>query len=206
MVLPVGREDDATIAFVDLWRGILILCDLSQIKDEPWLRYVPLQHRDSTMLSTGNPRLPRDLAVVNGHFNDCGCVASELVASVKSLLSLEDDSWEPVCEMESSESEMDIESNPGFELLPDLDDDEGMRRTLPPFNGLRISLPTLSSDTDDHTVSFMAKVNFGDDEAWVIDVDTKNNRLKGVAEFDASRYTIIAYNHSRISKCLKRAR
>jgi hypothetical protein len=52
----------------------------------------------------------------------------------------------------------------------------------------------------------MVKINRGDAKAWVIAVDTINNRLQGVAEFDAERYTIthFSYLHTRISKYLNK--
>nr|CAB3466691.1 unnamed protein product [Digitaria exilis]CAB3469184.1 unnamed protein product [Digitaria exilis] len=126
--IAVGGAD-ATIAFVDLWRGIL-LCDLSHAKDKPWLRY--------------------------------SCLDSQ--------------------------------------LLPKPVDNEQ------PFLTLNVAHPTLSWH-DDHTVWFMLKMAQFDAKAWVIAVDVVNNRLQGVAHFDAERYTAIgfAYLHSRISKYLNKA-
>ncbi|RCV19792.1 hypothetical protein SETIT_4G004400v2 [Setaria italica] len=162
--IAVGGED-ATIAFVDLWKGIL-LCDLSHVKDKPWLRYVPLPR------PSGSPRLgdayrSRDIAVVDGHFKfvrardewtDCPTCGSDEFYSWRSTVwtrpvsasSLLDDSWQLVCDMH------------GF---------------------LWDEWP-----------------------AWVIAVDMMNNRLPGVAGFDAQRYvaTGFGYLHSRISKYLKK--
>jgi hypothetical protein len=94
---------------------------------------------------------------------------------------------------------MDTEDSLNFHLLPKLDGLDG--RAFSPLNYLHISQPTLSLDTD-QTICFMAKIEFDDDKAWVIAVDMKNNRLREVAEFDASRYSMLgfAYRHSRISK------
>lgn len=64
-VIAVGGED-ATVAFVDLWQGIL-LCDLSHVNDKPWLRYVPLPGPPGSA-EFDDARLSRDIAVVKGHF------------------------------------------------------------------------------------------------------------------------------------------
>ncbi|KAJ1266667.1 hypothetical protein BS78_08G169700 [Paspalum vaginatum] len=99
---------------------------------------------------------------------------------------------------------VDVESSPGFQLLPTFDDGEG--RTLPPFMGLQVAQPVLGLDdsSDDSTVCcFMARY-LGD--AWVMDVDMRNNRLRGVDEFGAyDRYyrVGIGYKQSRISRYLK---
>ncbi|RLN12009.1 hypothetical protein C2845_PM09G00260 [Panicum miliaceum] len=177
-VIAVGGEG-ATIAFVDLWRGILLL-DLAHVtKDgKPCsLRYVPLPGRPSSALRSadGDACLSRDISVVDGHFKfvrrrrqakDCrcptcgrderiqdGCDAAVWTRPV-SASSLLDDSWQPVCDMETS----------------------GM------------------------------DINRGGDKAWVIAVDMMNNRLQGVAEFDAQRSVAIgfAYLHTGISKYLNK--
>ncbi|CAL4893218.1 unnamed protein product [Urochloa decumbens] len=213
-VLAVGGED-ATIAFVDLWQGILF-CDLAHVKDKPWLSYVPLPGTPSGSPLSDDACLTLDIAVVNGHFkfvrhqlqwkNCPTCYRNEYMedgwmASIwtrpVSASSLLDDSWQLVCDMESSG--MDVKSTPDFELLPKLVASE-------PFQMLDVSHPTLISHTDDGTVCFMVKINRGDAEAWVIAVDTVNNRLQGLAEFDATRYTRTAFSylHTRISKYLKK--
>ncbi|KAF8732913.1 hypothetical protein HU200_015263 [Digitaria exilis] len=219
-VIAVGGED-ATVAFVDLWRGIL-LCDLSHVMDKPCLRYVPLPGWPGSP-EFGDAYLSRDIAVVRGHFrfvrhklwwknSACPtccrdeCVEDGWKATVwtrpVSACSLVDDSWERVCDMESSK--MDVKSCPDFQLLPKFNDYEG--RPLSPFKRLHVSLPTLIWHIDD-TVCFMVKINRGDAKAWVVTVEVMNNRLLGVAEFDAERYIRIgfAYLHSRISQYLKRA-
>ncbi|OEL34043.1 hypothetical protein BAE44_0004941 [Dichanthelium oligosanthes] len=64
-VVAVGGED-ATIAFVDLWQGIL-LCDLSQVEAKPCLRYAPLPPPAGPPI-LGDARLSRDIAFVEGRF------------------------------------------------------------------------------------------------------------------------------------------
>jgi hypothetical protein len=119
-----------------------------------------------------------------------------------SASSLLDDSWQLVCDMDSSD--MDVESStavvPGFHLLPKLVVDNSPFQ----FQNLDITHPTLSwHSTDGDTICwFLVKVKHFDAEAWVIAVDMLNNRLQGVADFDAERYIAngFAYLHSRISK------
>jgi hypothetical protein len=203
--------DDATIAFVDLWTGIL-LCDLAHVREKPWLRYVPLPG------PTGSPALgdayrSRDIAIVDGHFKfvrgrrkwkDCPtCGGNEY--SWKSTVwtrsvsasSLLDDSWQLVCDMDSSE--MNVKSCPEFQLLPKLGDESSLQ-------GLDICHPTLTWHSTDDTIWFMVKKKHYDKRAWVIAVDIMNNRLQGVADFNAERYfaTGFGYLHSRISKYLKK--
>ncbi|CAN6340856.1 unnamed protein product [Urochloa humidicola] len=211
-VIAVGGED-ATIAFVDLWKGIL-LCDLSHVNDKPWLRYIPLPG-PSGMLSWGDACRCRDIAVVRGHFKfvsnrfrwkDCPtcseCIDDGWNSAVwtrpVSDSSLLDDSWQLVCDMESSG--MDVKSSPDFQHLPKIGDNNS------PFQRLDISHPTLTWRSTDDTVWFMIKMKHGDAKAWVIAVDIMNNRLQGVAEFDAGRYiaTGYAYLHSGISKYLNK--
>jgi hypothetical protein len=215
-VIAVGG-DDATIAFVDLWRGIL-LCDLSRVEDKPCLRYVPLPEPSGSPISR-DARLSRDIAVVNGHFklvqsqilwkgrhcSTCSCRVEDGWKSAVwtrpvSASALLDDSWQLAREMESSGMDVETCSSLGcFELLPKLVDD-------PPFGMLDVSHPALIPHPDGDTVCFMVKINRGDAKAWVIAVDTINNRLQGVAEFDAERYTIthFSYLHTRISKYLNK--
>ncbi|CAN6202854.1 unnamed protein product [Urochloa humidicola] len=212
-VVAVGGED-ATIAFVDLWRGIL-LCDLAHVKDEPCLRYVPLPGPSSGSPMFQDACLTRDIALVNGQFKfvrhqllwkncpTCICCScrdedgwTADIWTRPGHSSLLDDSWHPVRDVESSG--MDVESTPDFQLLPKLVDNEPFA-----FQMLDVSHPTLISHTGG-TVCFMVKVNHGDAQAWVIAVDAMNNRLQGVAEFDATRYTRtgFSYLHTRISKYL----
>ncbi|CAL5050374.1 unnamed protein product [Urochloa decumbens] len=215
-VLAVGGED-ATIAFVDLWQGIL-LCHLAHVEDKPWLSYVPLPGTPSGSPLCDDACLTLDIALVNGHFKfvrhqlqwtnncpTCTCCSHDIedgwTAAIwtrpVSASSLLDDSWQLVCDMESSG--MDVKSCPDFELLPKL------VANTEPFQLLDISHPTLISHSDDGTVCcFMVKINRGDAKAWVIAVDTVNNTLQGVAEFDATRYTRTAFSylHTRISKYL----
>lgn len=52
----------------------------------------------------------------------------------------------------------------------------------------------------------MVKMDILDEEAWVITVDMKNNRLQGAVEFDATRTACLgfAYMHSGVSRYLDR--
>ncbi|CAL4977496.1 unnamed protein product [Urochloa decumbens] len=215
-VIAIGGKD-GTVGFVDLWRGIL-LCDLLLVKDVPRLRYikVPPPLRDAEI--HGDGRLSRDIAVIEDRiryvqqktfwkpcplyvdeYNPVGWMASTWSRLITSPV---DDPWETQHTIKSSE--MDI-SNSQFELLPKMHDNAG--RPLPPFEMLNICQPTLSLRAGDASICFMVKINFDDDEAWVIDVDMSNNKLQGVTEFDATRSAcfVSAYMHSGISKYLKKA-
>ncbi|CAL4977355.1 unnamed protein product [Urochloa decumbens] len=214
-VIAIGGKD-GTMGFVDLWRGIL-LCDLLLVKDVPTLRYIkvpPLLLKDEIH---GDGRLSRDIAVVGDRirfvqqktfwkpcplyvdqYNPVGWMASTWSRLVTSPV---EDPWEREHTIRSSE--MDI-SNSQFDLLPKMHDNAG--RPLPPFEMLNVCQPTLSLRAGDASVCFMVKVDCGDDEAWVIDVDMSNNKLQGVTEFDATRSAcfVFAYLHSGISKYIKR--
>ncbi|CAL4943713.1 unnamed protein product [Urochloa decumbens] len=197
--IAVGVEY-ATIAFVDLWNETLP-SDLSHVKDKPSLRYVPLSAPSSSP-SDADAYLSQDIAVVDGNFKfvqsqpkckDCPTYGDDdyfwkfvIWTRPMSASSVLDDSWQLVCDMESSR--MDVKSCADFELLPKLGDN-----TSAPFRRLLKSHPTLTwnCSTND-TVWRMVKVKPFDARAWVIAVDIMNNRLQGIAEFDAQRYTVMA--------------
>ncbi|OEL38967.1 hypothetical protein BAE44_0000016 [Dichanthelium oligosanthes] len=114
-----------------------------------------------------------------------------------------EDCWDPGCKQESSD--IPVDGNPHFELLPKVVDHGGM--PLKPFKGLHICQPTLSLHDDDGTIYFMTKKNHMDGMAWVIAVDMHRNTLRGVAEFSADRTVGVGftYMHSRISQYLTTA-
>ncbi|CAN6225380.1 unnamed protein product [Urochloa humidicola] len=99
-----------------------------------------------------------------------------------------------------------VTNNPHFELLPKVQNDEGM--TFPPFKRLDVCQPMLGLDDDDDDadiIYFTTKRECMDADAWVVAVDLRNKELLGVAAFDAERYVGInfAYVHAQISKYLK---
>jgi hypothetical protein len=219
-VISVGG-DSGTMGFVDLWRGI-ILCDvlkLQQGKTTPPIRYVTLP----PPLLPGradwddDARLARDIAVVqqgrtiryvelqvnwkpHPTFRGCyfrdGWVSRIWTRPVDADCA--EDCWKPGCKQESSD--IPIDNNPHFKLLPVMMDHSGM--TMEPFKGLFICQPTLSLSDDDDLVYFMTKAKSMDGKAWVIAVDMKNNTLQGVDGFAAERTIDFGYMHSRISKYL----
>ncbi|CAL5086951.1 unnamed protein product [Urochloa decumbens] len=224
-VMAIGG-DAGTMAFVDLWRGILF-CDVLKAEAEAEaeatipLRYValpePLQRGKKLR---GDAHLYRDIAVIGNrlkyvelqlhwkasvlyrdtYFRD-GWMAATWSRPASS--SSGDDCW---CEnsriMDSRDVKVD--NNPHFELLPKVQNDEGM--TLPPFKRLDVCQPVLGLDDDDaDIIYFTTKSDRMDADAWVVAVDMRNKELLGVAAFDAERYVGInfAYVHARISKYLK---
>ncbi|KAI4965389.1 hypothetical protein ZWY2020_058825 [Hordeum vulgare] len=114
--------------------------------------------------------------------------------------------WRKDHEVRAQEvSFVDSENNtvPGFELLPVVLDHQG--KPQPTLEGIHVGHPKLSLHVGDDTLYLMAKVNRWYDKAWVIAVDMKNKRLRGVAEFGgAPRRASFheAYVQSRISEHL----
>jgi hypothetical protein len=223
-VIPIGG-DSGTMGFVDLWRGILF-CDVLKLqrgKTTPPFRYVTLP---PPLLpgraNRGDARLARDITVVQqgrtikyvelqvhwkpyptfrGQYFRDGWMSRIWTRPVDADCA--EDCWKPGCKQESSD--IPVDSNPHFKLLPKILDHTGM--TVKPFKGLFVCQPTLSLSDDDDLVYFMTKGKSMDGKAWVIAVDMKNNTLQGVDEFVAERTIGVdfGYMHSRISKYLTAA-
>ncbi|GJM86579.1 hypothetical protein PR202_ga02450 [Eleusine coracana subsp. coracana] len=171
-VISIGGDDD-TVGFVDLWRSILV-CDLRRVLDHPKLRYIPFPQEivPDELNFDDDPRLSRDIAVVNGriklvregeHWNrdflDCYLVEQDDVFLIRGYL------------------------------------DNGLSHRVNQW-----ALPN-ATHTQLATVFFMVKeVHYDDAKAWVVAVDMKENKLEAVSEFDAEIYTIFgfAYLHSRL--------
>ncbi|CAL5080181.1 unnamed protein product [Urochloa decumbens] len=208
--------DAGTMGFVDLWRGILF-CDVLQEEGEaiPPLRYVPLPVTRPKKKLRGEPRLCRDVAVVDGrlkyvelqlHWKNSvvvrgarlkdGWIAATYSKAATSSL---EDTWSKDYEVDSNC--MNFKNDPLTKLLPKMFNDEGM--PLPPFKRLDVCQPTLALDHHD-TVYFMTKFERQDAKAWVVVVDMKKKVLQAVCPFSAERNTFInfAYMHSRISSHL----
>lgn len=223
-VITIGGEA-GTMAWVDLMRGI-ILCDVLPLDDHAkTLRYIPLPdpiRPDDTIDEAGG--MYRDVALVGsrikyaevqmhvrpgsagpkGSFTIDGWTA--VVWSRPANSAKESTTWRKDHEVRAHEvSFVDGKSNtvPGFELLPAVLDHQG--NPQPTLVGIHVGHPKLSLRAGDNTLYLMAKVNRWYDKAWVIAVDMKNKRLRGVAEFGgAPRCASFhhAYRQSRISEHL----
>ncbi|KAL6839321.1 hypothetical protein ACP4OV_030993 [Aristida adscensionis] len=221
-VITIGGET-GTMGFVDLWRGIL-LCDV--LSGEHKLRYIPLpppivpdeEVRPGMVpdrVVSGDPRLSRDIAVINGcikyverqmkwkpiltkygRYTFDGWMAKTWSLPVAAAHCFED--WSDIVHSDDTI----VYNNPHFELLPKPQGKEG--QSLSPFKGLAICNPALSLNDDENTIYFVCKINPEDDKAWVIEINMVSNELLGVAQFAAERTCVdnYTYAHSRISKYL----
>ena len=206
------------MAFVDLWRGILLFDVLGG--DRRLRRFtMPQELRPGPIPfweDNANPLFTRDIVLVNGRFKFLefhkkistvtgsrgGYINDGWVAATwsKEVLSRREDTWCLGHKLESPN--IRVEHNPLlFELLPKLPGDEGKPHMI--FERLHTGHPKLSLNNDD-IVYLMTKVGLPDSEAWVIAVDMRNGMLQGVAEFGAERARAInlTYTQTRISKHL----
>uniref|UniRef100_K4A146 DUF1618 domain-containing protein n=1 Tax=Setaria italica TaxID=4555 RepID=K4A146_SETIT len=198
-VVAIGG-DAGTMAFVDLWWGI-IFCDVLRVEG-PLLRYVavpePMQNNKTL---DDDARLYRDIAVVGDrlkyvelqlHWKACAHFS-------KSYFS---DGW-----MASVGRPLDTEIMDSTDvkvhgkLVPKVWRDQGM--ALSPFRDLDACQPVLGLQEDADIVYFTTKLNRWDADAWVVAVDMRKRELLGVDAFAAQRYVgINFYVHARISKHL----
>uniref|UniRef100_A0A0Q3VPM9 DUF1618 domain-containing protein n=1 Tax=Setaria italica TaxID=4555 RepID=A0A0Q3VPM9_SETIT len=170
------RGDAGTMAFVDLWWGI-IFCDVLTVEREAvrrvlgkpmaLLRYVTLHLKASA------------------HFSKCyfsdGWMASTWNRPVTSSTSDEEDRWRQDTKIMDS-TDVKVHNK----LCPKAWRDEGM--ALSPFRELDACQPVLGLQEDADVVYFTTKIDRGDADARVVSVDMRKKELLGVAAFAAQRY------------------
>ncbi|CAM0907520.1 unnamed protein product [Alopecurus aequalis] len=224
-VITIGG-DAGTMAWVDLWNGILFYDLLRQDTEDggAFGRYVPLPPTPlrSDQLD-GCPLGERDIALINGRISyielQTHVRSSKLAIQHHTYVSYgwtafmwsrsatdPQDSWCQDCKLKASEVFASGDNMlPNVESLPRLeDDDEGEPRPL--LARLHCGHPTLSLH-DDEVFYLMNKIDFRDEKAWVLAVDTGNKRLRAVAEFIADRVGgfSFTYRHTRLSEYLNTA-
>ncbi|RCV12845.1 hypothetical protein SETIT_2G300400v2 [Setaria italica] len=157
------RGDAGTMAFVDLWWGI-IFCDVLTVEREAvrrvlgkpmaLLRYVTPMQNNKTL--KGDVRLYRDIAVVGDRLKYDTKIMDSTDVKVHN------------------------------KLCPKAWRDEGM--ALSPFRELDACQPVLGLQEDADVVYFTTKIDRGDADARVVSVDMRKKELLGVAAFAAQRY------------------
>ncbi|CAM0952693.1 unnamed protein product [Alopecurus aequalis] len=212
--LTIGG-DKGTVAWVDLWRNIL-LCDV--LDERPVLRtLMPMLIMVADDLVSNNPRSVRDIAVLGGgyiryvelqyrlveqglpghSFYYIWKVAVWSIDTAGTTSSSSEEDWHIVYLINSTEI-------PGSSL-PRLQVDEG--KPQPTLSSLHIGLPNLSLQDDD-IVYFLTKSDFlvNTQIAWVLAIDMRNKTVQDVGEFNSMRTGLESgYSASRISKYLKAA-
>jgi hypothetical protein len=222
-VVTIGGEA-GTMAFVDLWRGI-IFCDVLRVEEGPQLRYaaVPEPLRVKTLDGgDADARLYRDIAVVGGRLKyvdlqrllkACGhkCYFSygwkaSTWSRPATSSSLVEDRWRQDTEIMDSRV-LNVDSK----LTPKVLRDEGM--ALSPFMDLDACQPVLGLQEDADIIYFTTTINRSGADAWVVAVDMRKKELLAVDAFAAKRYVGInfSYVHARIcvqasDEILKRGR
>ncbi|CAL5046544.1 unnamed protein product [Urochloa decumbens] len=210
-VIAVGG-DAGTVAFVDLWRGI-IFCDvLPVLKDDdvtPTLRYVklprPLRRRNRDRERGSDPRLYRDIAVVGdriryvemqAHYTESTFFCNKFVTDGWMAIT-----WSmPAC----------VDSSPpeGWQLHSKVMNSRTLKvdqgNTSAPFVTDYFCQPVLSLGDGVDVVYFTTKWSRIDADGWVVSVDLEKKELLDEASFVSQRNVGInlAYIHSRISSYL----
>uniref|UniRef100_A0A0E0KRP3 DUF1618 domain-containing protein n=1 Tax=Oryza punctata TaxID=4537 RepID=A0A0E0KRP3_ORYPU len=180
----ITLHDEQVVAFVDLWRG-MVICNVVDGSKHEGSSYVPLPLEIINLNKIKNGLIWRDIAVVNGRFTvvrlrtwlDSGTFSWDLSTWSKTVTCLDED-WREDFVVDSDDILVD-EGTCNVELLPKLND-------LPAMDKLQIARPMLSL-MDAHVVYIMGKVNISDEKAVVLTVDMANKRLQEVSVRDAQR-------------------
>ncbi|KAK3150357.1 hypothetical protein QOZ80_3AG0232200 [Eleusine coracana subsp. coracana] len=231
-VLAIGGQD-ATMAFVDLWRGILF-CDVRKLQQQaachardeaiPILSFVPTPSSiDKDKVPRGDARLWRNIAVVDGrlkyvelqlHWDPTllseglyitdGWVAATF--SRPTDISSSDNNGDSSWRQDCyiDTKKNNFRNDPLLKLLPKASSYDCRKPALP-LERLHIRQPVLGLQEGADIIFFTAKVGRLSENAWVVALDIRNKALVGVAAFSAARIVGIdfAYIQSRTSKYVK---
>ncbi|KAF7023709.1 hypothetical protein CFC21_036173 [Triticum aestivum] len=207
MTITIGGKR-GTMGWVDLWRGILF-CDVLTADGQHTLRFVPLPppHVEDKVFD----RISRDIAVVNGVIKYIGLQVRVVPGSSFGCGAYTLDGWSPaqwsmqITDTLSKKFKLDYVLDASD--IPDtlkLKVDAGTAQ--PTLKTLHIGQPILSLQDDD-IVYLLAKVDHRDEDCngWVLAVDTKSKKIRGVSEFGVQRTLglSLVYIASRISEYLK---
>lgn len=208
--LTIGG-DRGTVAWVDLWRGI-IFCDV--LDEQPKLRclQLPKPIMPKEEIGCGDPRSVRDIAVV-GNFIKFVDMHVDFDSSSKTS-----HHWKAVTWSIRTGSFSPTDWAVGHRIkstrlrpqsaLDKLMVDAGIKAAHPTLSTLHVGLPNLSLQDDD-IVYFLAKIDYRQSHhtAWVLALDMRNKTVKEVDLFDAKRTLGLGrgYEASRISAYLKPA-
>ncbi|XBI31769.1 hypothetical protein VPH35_055298 [Triticum aestivum] len=205
--------DRGTVAWVDLWRGI-IFCDV--LDEQPKLRCLELPKPIMPIkeIGCGDPRSVRDIAVVGNfikfvdmhvHFDSYHKTSHHWKAVTWSVRtsSFSPTDWVMGHRIKSTR----LRPQSALDKLM-VDAGNGIKAPLPTLSTLHVGLPSLSLQDDD-IVYFLAKIDYRQSRhtAWVLALDMRNKTVKEVDLFDAKRTLGLGrgYEASRISAYLKPA-
>ncbi|EAZ10051.1 hypothetical protein OsI_32355 [Oryza sativa Indica Group] len=177
-------DEQPLVAFVDLWRGIVI-CNVLDNSTPVGGSYMPLPPELIDARRTYNSSVCRNIAIVNGRLtvvrlslylldsddddsDDDDYCTWDLTTWSKPVSSCLDDEWREDFMIESSDVSIDNSTRNAC-LLPKLNDG------CPTTDTLQLAHPTLSL-MDAHIVYIMGKVDVSDEKALVLTVDMANKR------------------------------
>uniref|UniRef100_A0A0D9XGI3 DUF1618 domain-containing protein n=1 Tax=Leersia perrieri TaxID=77586 RepID=A0A0D9XGI3_9ORYZ len=195
-VVYLGEQ---AIAFVDLWRGMVICNELGNRTGS----YVPLPEEMIQLERARGSHNTRDVAVIGGRltavrlrtcfYSDLGW-CWDLCTWSKPVACLDEEDWREDFKLHSCDLLVDEETR-NIELLPTLPD-------RPPTAKLNVALPTICL-TDANVIYIMGKVRPSDHKAVVLTVNVANRRLLEVSVYDAERiitFFDFSYTQSTISQ------
>ncbi|XP_052168715.1 uncharacterized protein LOC127785319 [Oryza glaberrima] len=195
------------VAFVDLWRGIII-CDILDSKIAA--SYVPIPKEIINLNRTRGSMITRDIAVVKDRLtmvrmgiffdpeiNGWHWELSTWSRPVGSCLDdEEDEDWREDFMVESCDISVDDNTCKNVELLPKTQDDR------PAIAKLHVANPTLSL-TDPQVVYLVGNVDITDEKAVLLTLDMANKRLQRISVYDAERFVNgvdVGFTQSTISQ------